>query len=139
MGTFLQPVDLAPFAQIEEAKAAEMIADAEAQAGLVAPCITDTNFAADANLTAALRSILRAAVLRWHEAGSGAVQTAISGPFSQTTQYQARRSMFWPSEITDLQKLCSLFTGETTRQAFGVDTGPWSTDWSTYAATDSWA
>jgi hypothetical protein len=116
MGTFIEPVDLAPFADIDAAKAAAMIQDAEAQAILTAPCITSLTVAPEDETAeaAALRtakvaavvSILRAALLRWHEAGSGVIQTESTGPFSKTTQYQGRRAMFWPSEITDLQGIC---------------------------------
>ena len=40
MGTFIAPLDLAPFATIPDAKASAMIADAEANAILVAPCLS---------------------------------------------------------------------------------------------------
>lgn len=129
MGRFIEPEDLAPFATIASAKAVEMIADAEAQAILTAPCLatlpdapageTPADKAVREAKVAAVKGILRAAVLRWNEAGTGATQTQIAGPFSQTTQFQARRSMFWPVEITDLQKVCT--SGEKAR-AFAVDT-----------------
>lgn len=112
----LTPDDLAPFADIPPAKAEAMIEDALAQALLVAPCITDDAFA----LAAAAKSILRGAVLRWHDAGNGAVQQATAGPFGQTVDTrQARRGMFWPSEIEQLQKLCRAVTDN---GIFSVDT-----------------
>lgn len=133
MGQFITPQDLAPFATIEAAKAGEMIADAEGQAILTAPCIPDLLTAPteespadkarrEAKL-AAVKGILRGAILRWEEAGTGAIQTQIAGPFSQTVQYQARRAMFWPTEITDLQKVCS--TGQA--KAYAIDTAPGAT------------
>lgn len=108
MGTFLTVDDLAPFATIEVAKAEAMIDDAEAMALLAAPCIATTGFAHGS----AVKAILRGAVLRWNEAGSGALQAQQAGPFGQTLDTrQERRSMFWPSEIVALQSLCTTGQG----------------------------
>lgn len=115
----LTPDDLAPFATIEAAKAQAMIDDALALAARVAPCITSADFAHEA----AARAILRGAILRWNEAGTGAMQQQTSGPFSHTIDTrQQRRGMFWPSEISQLQELCR--DGDPTGQAFSVDTTP---------------
>jgi hypothetical protein len=104
MGTFLIVDDLAPFATIEAAKAEAMIDDAEAMALLAAPCIAAEGFA----YGTAVKAILRGAVLRWNEAGSGALQAQNAGPFGQTLDTrQERRGMFWPSEIVSLQSLCA--------------------------------
>ena len=101
---FLDPIDLAPFASIDEAKAQAMIDDAEAMAVLAAPCITADGF----THTDAVRAILRGAVLRWNESGTGALQAQTAGPFGQTLDTrQERRGMFWPSEIVQLQSLCA--------------------------------
>lgn len=100
---FLTVDDLAPFATIDEAKAKAMIEDAEATAALVAPCINDQSF----NNWSGIRAILRGAILRWNEAGTGAVQQQSAGPFGMTVDTrQERRGMFWPSEIEALQNLC---------------------------------
>jgi hypothetical protein len=118
VGDFINPSDLAPFADIEAAKAAAMIEDAEAQATLTAPCLSD--LAADDPKRSAVKSILRGAILRWDEAGSGAVTQRQVGPFGQTIDTrQQRRSLFWPSEIEQLQGLCA--SGEKAK-AFAVDT-----------------
>ena len=104
MGTFLEIEDLAPFAIIDRAKAQAMIEDAEAMALLAAPCITAEAFTNQA----AVKAILRGAVMRWAEAGSGALQAQTAGPFGQTLDTrQERRGMFWPSEIVQLQGLCA--------------------------------
>lgn len=104
MGTFLTVDDLEPFATIDVAKAEAMIDDAEAMALLAAPCIAVEGFA----YGTAVRAILRGAVLRWNEAGTGALQAQTAGPFGQTLDTrQERRGMFWPSEITALQSLCA--------------------------------
>lgn len=115
MAVFLTPADLAPFADIDEARALAMIEDAMALAARVAPCITETDFAYDA----AARAIIRGAILRWNEAGTGALQQQQAGPFGQTIDTrQQRRGMFWPSEIEQLQDLCRTATES---GAFTVD------------------
>lgn len=99
----LVPEDLAPFADIPPAKAQAMIEDALALAARVAPCITEDGFAHEA----AARAVLRGAILRWHEAGTGALQTQTAGPFGYTVDNrQQRRGLFWPSEIEQLQEMC---------------------------------
>ncbi len=106
--TFLSPDDLTPFATIDPAKADAMIEDAEAMAVLAAPCITAVGFTHEA----AVRAILRGAILRWNEAGTGALQAQTAGPFGQTLDTrQERRGMFWPSEIVALQNLCATNQG----------------------------
>lgn len=102
---FLTVPDLQLFApSIDAGKAQEMIDDATALATLVAPCIAVAEFAN----TAAVKAILRSAILRWDEAGTGAVSQQTAGPFGQTYDTrQERRSMFWPSEVVQLQGLCT--------------------------------
>ncbi len=127
---FITSDDLVPFATIAEAKANEMIEDAEAQAILTAPCIPDLLTAPEGETpadkarreakVAAVKGILRGAILRWNEAGTGVTQVQAAGPFSQTLQYQGRRAMFWPTEITDLQKICA----GPKAKAFALDTAP---------------
>ena len=101
---FLYITDLEPFATIDPAKAQAMIDDAEAMAVLAAPCITAPGFL----YSGAVRAVLRGAVLRWNEAGTGALQSQTAGPFGQTLDTrQERRGMFWPSEIAQLQSFCA--------------------------------
>jgi hypothetical protein len=63
---------------------------------------------------------LRGVILRWHEAGSGALQTASvdDASFSFDSRQQ-RRTLFWPSEIEELQALCKT---DGPAGAFAVDT-----------------
>jgi hypothetical protein len=104
MGEFLSVEDLVPFASIDEVKAEAMIEDAEAMALLAAPCIAADDF----TQTTAVRAILRAAVVRWNESGTGALQAQTAGPFGQTLDTrQERRGMFFPNEIISLQSLCT--------------------------------
>lgn len=121
MTDLLTTDDLAPFATIDDTKAQEMINDALGLASLAAPCLATPD-----NLTpiqaAAAKAILRGAVLRWNESGVGAVATQTMGPMSvMLDTKQPRRSMFWPSEIADLQKVCK---GGSDGGAFSVDTAP---------------
>lgn len=98
-----------------------LIRDGLAMARRVAPCIDDDNFAfADAAV-----AVIRGAVLRWAESGSGGIRSEsnTAGPFGQTTTFdtrQTRRSLFFPSEIKELEALCSQSRGT----SFAVDTLP---------------
>ena len=113
--------DLTPFSpNIDEAKAQAMIDDALALAARVAPCINDDSFA----YPEAAKAILRGAILRWDEAGTGALQAQTAGPFGQTIDTrQQRRGMFWPSEISDLIALCSSSSTSYTTSLAGPDPG----------------
>jgi hypothetical protein len=132
---FITPTDLVPFATIEAVKAAAMIADAESMAILAAPCLpglltapTDETPEAEAlrlAKLAAVKAILRGAILRWDDVGSGAVQTTQeqNGPWGvqQTVAPQVRKSMFWPSELEQLQGICA--SGQKGK-AYSLDTAP---------------
>lgn len=146
---FITAPDLAPFATIAEAKATAMIADAEAMAILAAPCLADLTTAPEgetpedaatrAAKLAAVKAILRGAILRWHEAGNGATQgeQQTAGPFGvqRTFVPAARRAMFWPSELEQLQDIC----GSTEQgDAFVVDTAPTSGYAGLHAPWCSW-
>lgn len=126
MAVTLVVADLTPFApSIDPAKAQVMIDDAMALATMVAPCLTETTL--DPSKEAAAKALIRAAILRWEEAGAGAlVQRQQSlGSTSLGESYdnrQQRRGMFWPSEIRALQNLCSTATQRA--RAFEVDTMP---------------
>jgi hypothetical protein len=112
----ISPDDLTPFADIAEAKASAMIADALGMATLIAPCITDESFA----FPDAARAVIRGAILRWNDAGSGAVTTKQAGPYQQVIDANTRRNnLYWPSEITQLQTMC-----RTSSEAFTLDTAP---------------
>jgi hypothetical protein len=129
----LTPADLAPFATIDATKAQAMIDDAMALAARVAPCINDSTFAyADA-----AKAIIRGAILRWNEAGTGAMQAQTAGPFGMTVDTrQQRRGMFWPSEITELAKLCA--TASDSGRAYELDTAPAGSGPGYWSAPDTW-
>jgi hypothetical protein len=121
MVEFLSTDDLEPFATISDEKAEAMVADATAMAVLAAPCLgVEPSTLTDVQV-AAVKAVLRSAVLRWNEAGSGVLASETLGPYSQSLDTrQPRRGMFYPSEIEQLQNICK---GETAG-AFGVDTAP---------------
>jgi hypothetical protein len=120
--TTLSPEDLEPFADIPPAKAQAMIEDALALAATVAPCITTDAFPHDA----AARAILRRAILRWHDSGSGAITQESIGPYNYSTDTRDARSnrsgLFWPTEIEQLQDLCR--GDDSGKSAFAVDRVP---------------
>lgn len=110
--------DLAPFAEIEEEKATAMIADAVALAVLNAPCLDDDDLT-PAQIASA-KAILRKAVLRWNDAGSGAAASQTMGPFgAMIDTRQPSSATLRPPEIAELQKICR---GETSGGVYAVDT-----------------
>lgn len=123
MPTIITPADLAPFAEIEPTKANAMIEDAMADASRVAPCINDADLSAVK--VSQFKSVLRGAVLRWNEAGTGALQSQQAGPFGQTLDTrQTRRGMFWPAELESLRNICKgAPTGAYSVDTVGVGTG----------------
>lgn len=115
----LTAADLTEFATITQAKANEMIADALGLAVVHAPCINDPEFAH----RAAAKAIVRGAILRWIEAGAGAAVTKSAGIYGQTVDTrQPRRTMFMPSEIDDLKRLCR--PDDDTGGAYSIDLLP---------------
>lgn len=105
----ISTTDLSPFATIETSKARALIEDAVAQAVVIAPCLASDDL--DKVTQGAARAVLRAAILRWNEIGTGARVThqETRGPFSHSETYDAtgaRRGVFWPSEIRALQTIC---------------------------------
>jgi hypothetical protein len=94
-----------------------MVAGVSATAVRVAPCLSDP-VNVDARAEATL--ILIGAVKRWAEAGSGALQTQQSGPFSQTIDTRQRAGYnLWPSEIAQLEAICASATATSNRAKVG--------------------
>lgn len=122
MGAFLHPSDLPDgTGDAIGLRPEDMIADAEALALLAAPCLAapDVDDPLTDDQVAAVRAILRGAIMRWSDVGTGVRQTESAGTLSQTTDTtQSRRGMFWPSEITSLQSIC--VDGQAGK-VFGVD------------------
>ncbi|AHJ86559.1 head-tail adaptor [Mycobacterium phage Jolie2] len=121
VGPILTPDDLKAFATIAEPKAKAMIEDAIGTAFIHAPCILADDF--DPQKRAAAKAILRGAVLRWNEAGNGAVTTQTTMSYGQTVDTrQPRKVMFFPSELDALRRLCR--PADDTGGAFSIDTLP---------------
>jgi len=122
MTAFIIVDDLLAFApDIDLVKAAGMVEDASALAVLAAPCLGVEPTTLTAAQLGALKAILRGAILRWNEAGTGAFASQTAGPFGQTLDTrQPRRGMFWPSEIQQLRDVC----GSASSGAFSIDTAP---------------
>ncbi|QFG09963.1 head-tail adaptor [Mycobacterium phage Antsirabe] len=121
----LTPADLRNFVTVTDAKAQDMIDDALGTAFIHAPCIFAEDFPAAKRKAA--KAIVRGAIVRWAEAGSGAVTTQSSMSYSQTVDTRTpRRVMFMPSEVDGLKRLCRP-DGEDRGAAFAIDTLPTST------------
>lgn len=121
MGRFVQPGDLAPWATIPDQMAGALIADAEAQAIHVAPCLATAPL--DADQRAFVLSILRSAIIRrWKRDNDDGKQVTIGqvsvGPGD--TSHPGR--ILWDSEIRQLQALCARLSGSGPG-AFTIDTG----------------
>lgn len=114
MGEFLEPSD---FPGIDDAET--LIDDAESLAILSAPCLAGGMTALQPFQYKAARAIMRGAVLRWNDAGTGAVESQSAGPFSMSTTTQARRNSYWPSEKSDLKEICR---NPNSGKAFSIDT-----------------
>lgn len=115
--------DLAPFATIADDKAEAMIEDALARAARIAPCILDATLST--NNAAAAKAVIRDAILRRNEQGTGALQSQTAGPFAQVVDTrQSSRALYWPSEIAELQSICADHNETSTVGAYEVDTMP---------------
>lgn len=106
MAFILSWADLEPFGlNLPEAAVEALVEDAEATARRIAPCLSPTS---DSEVLAAAKAVLRRAVLRAAEQGSGAMQTMTAGPYGATldTRTPASRGIFYPSEEAQLRELC---------------------------------
>src|SRR5688500_5290100 len=104
-------------AQVEPADLAVMVAGANSRAVRVAPCLATPT----ADQLAEAKLILIGAVSRWARAGEGAHTQMVAQVYSVTTDTRQTGGFhFWPTEITNLQDLCS----GNEREAFSIDTVP---------------
>ncbi|MBZ4504964.1 hypothetical protein GBP98_06225 [Mycobacterium avium subsp. hominissuis] len=89
----------------------DYIEDVWARALSIVPVIADDTWPPKPEKAAQIKAILRAIILRWHEAQSGAAtgRSNTAGPYSQALQLDARPKRGYtlmPSEVTDLQRVC---------------------------------
>lgn len=114
MGQFITYAEVPGFTAADDWR----ITDAEAMALLAAPCLSGD---LDNRQTAAVRAVLRQALMRWKEVGSGAVTQQQVGPFGQSVDTSSvRRGMFWPSELDQLRAICNGTGGATSGTATTV-------------------
>lgn len=93
---------------------------ANARASRVAPCLAATVPGPTQDQLAEAKLILIGAVIRWSQAGSGALQSQTAGPFGITFDTRQRGGFnLWPSEITQLQDICK---NGSESKAYSVDT-----------------
>ena len=113
MGQFIQWAEVPGFSDADDWR----VDDAEAMAVLAAPCLA-TGLLTNAQ-SAQLKAVLRQALMRWKDAGSGALASQTAGPFGQVIDTrQERRGMFWPSELDQLRSICgTASTGATSGTA----------------------
>ena len=86
-----------------------MVAGANARAARVAPCLAgESGDEPTEDQLAEAKLVLVGAVVRWAQAGAGALQSQSAGPFSQTVDTRQRTGYnLWPSEIEQLQAICA--------------------------------
>lgn len=99
---FLTPADLGAFEDIDAVKAAAMIEDAEALAINAAPSLLgDLNWWQKS----AVKAVLRIAILRWNDAGSGALTQETIGPYSAAYDTRQFRYGLTDGEIKRLKTI----------------------------------
>jgi hypothetical protein len=98
-----------------------MVAGANGQAERVAPCLFAADPAPSAGQLSEAKLLLLGAVVRWSQQGaSGTIQQG-AGPFTLGVQTNSSGYRLWPSEIVQLQEICS---GGTTPGPGSIDTAP---------------
>ena len=110
MVEYLRPDEVLLFAPgLTLDKAAAMIRSVRARAVSIAPCL---NGDLTPDQVETVRAILLDAVVRWADAGSGAVTHQAAGPFTQTVDARVdRRGAFIKSELDDLRGICDEVRG----------------------------
>lgn len=117
--------------QVFEPELAEDMADAMitsvwARCTKVAPCLkemewSETESDEEYENTQLVKTIVRAAVLRWSDSGSGIVTQRIAGDYQETLSGVSGGGLLRPDEIRDLQQLCAT---SSTQAAVTVPTWP---------------
>lgn len=112
---------------IDETRAEAMIADAIALAAVDAPCILRNDF----EYADAAKVIIKGAILRWYDQGSGAMSSMSADVFSASYDTRNPRSAtgFWKSEKKALARLCGhgagAYTIDITNHGEYYDEPPW--------------
>lgn len=104
---FLKPQDLSPFAEIPLDKAQAMIDDAEAKALVIEPKLAQ-NDQLSATQINAVRALLRDAILRWNDRGSGALtQTSIGQVNVSSDSRSWGQNLFTSREEAQLRSIAA--------------------------------
>lgn len=91
---------------ISSAAGEDMLATAWARAIDAAPCLGDEEAEPLSDVEVQIvRDVLRSAVLRWHDRGSGAHSQRTAGEYGETLR-AGDTNLFRPNEIRDLHKVC---------------------------------
>ena len=114
---YIAPADLAPFISIDESKAQAMIDDAEAKALLVAPSLGSPESLTEVQRSQ-VKAVLRDAILRWNDRGSGALTQTSIGQVSVSADTRiGSRNLFTTTEIDLLRSIA----GAADSGAFSLD------------------
>jgi hypothetical protein len=102
---------------IDEETAADLIKDAMGLAAFHAPCILDENF----EHTDAAAALIKAAILRWYDQGSGGLSSLQADVFTASYDNRVPRYAggFMRSEIEKLRQMCGRGGG-----AYTIDIAP---------------
>lgn len=109
MGTFLNPDDLSGWAQATPAMIAQAIADVEAKARRVAPCLFRLDWDGTSEDRELVVSILRMAAVSLVGTRGGRVKSHTTGPFSE--EFRDGASGLSDEDIADLKALCGASDG----------------------------
>lgn len=122
MGLYLQPADVTPFTDVDTARIDILIEDAEVFATLAAPPLADP-----APLTetqrAQVKTILRRAVIREADAGTGAKTQEVAGPYSYTVDTRKANDVSFLTEEEE-DALRGVVGIVKSTQAFNTDVTP---------------
>jgi hypothetical protein len=127
MGLYLQPADFTALVETEADRLAILIEDAETFAVMAAPPLADPE-ALTEQQRAQARTILRRAVVRESDSGTGAKVQEAAGPYSYTvdTRTASRVSFLTDEEEDALRGVVGIVKSH---QAFNTDVTPSWAEW----------
>lgn len=126
MGQYLQPEDVFPFVEVDLARLVILIEDAEVFATMVVPTLTEPS-SISADQRRQVKTILRRAVIREADAGTGSKVQESAGPYSYTVDTRSLRgaSFLTEDEEETLRTICGVGRSN---QVFSVDVTPTLTE-----------
>jgi hypothetical protein len=125
MGLYLRPDDVTPLVDIELARLAVLIEDAETFATMAAPPLADPLTLTEQQ-RAQVKTILRRAVVRESDSGTGAKTQESAGVYSYTVDTRTARSVSFLTEEEQDALRGMVGLGRSTT-AFTIDLTPLST------------